>query len=85
MIKAEKNMVSFNGDKNEVLTDLTLITSALHQWLIGEYGNKEKAEFMIKKTIDLGLKDDEEIHKEAMEAVEIVDSFIDKLFGRMCM
>lgn len=85
MIKAEKNIVCFNGDKNEVLADLSLITSSLNQWLISEYGNKEKAEFMIKKSIELGIKDDEELHKEAMEAVEIVDSFIDKLFGRMCM
>lgn len=85
MIKAQRNMVCLEGDENSILTEFTLIASGLADWLTNLYGDKEKAKFMLDKCVDLGFKDDKEIHKEAMEAVEDVNSFIEKLFGRMWM
>ena len=85
MITAQRNMVSLEGDENSILTEFSLIASGLADLLTNMYGDKEKAKFMIDKCVDLGFKDDQEIHKEAMEAVEDVNSFIESLFGRMCM
>ena len=69
--------VYLEGDHIDLLAELSFIVKSLNEHLTEEYEDAEKAEFLIKKLVELGFMSEEERHKKAMEALDNMNDFIE--------
>ena len=83
MIKIKNNKVKMEGNRPDLLTDLTFIVKGLKECFEEDGTSKEVSEKLIREAVDIAFWDEEKLAEESNKLVEKLVDLISRGLKRM--